>query len=255
MIYRSNLKAPDLQPGFKMLSRPWHDSLGHDAPADPDFDPNCGWLTHDEAAILFNVAAASFRRPGAFAWLDIGCRTGWTTAHLAAAGAWVAAVDPELAQPGFRARFDENLAGVNDQIGASSGIFSAPTKSALFFENFAVRDNWNFDGAMIDGDHDSPAPVRDAAGALAMLKPTGVIVFHDALGKPIRDAIRFLVHVHGFRARAYWTPRVMVVCYRGDFVPPEHDPDLAVRAVVSAHFQGSWKRETGQLWEQKNGQF
>jgi hypothetical protein len=62
MIYRSNPVAPDLTPFFK-LKEPAMQMMGHDVPSDPDFDPNCGFLTHDEAAILF-ACASSCRNGG-----------------------------------------------------------------------------------------------------------------------------------------------------------------------------------------------
>ena len=46
MIYRSNLTAPDLAPQFKLRNPPMT-MLGHDVPSDPDFLPDCGYLTHD----------------------------------------------------------------------------------------------------------------------------------------------------------------------------------------------------------------
>ncbi len=67
MIYRSNLSAPDLQTCFRhVASRPMPHSQGHDvtthfsdkADDDPVFGiyKQCGFWTHDEAAILYNVA-------------------------------------------------------------------------------------------------------------------------------------------------------------------------------------------------------
>ena len=54
MIYRSNLTCPDLSLHFKLRNPP-KQIMGHDAPSDPDFEPECTYWTHDEAAILYNV--------------------------------------------------------------------------------------------------------------------------------------------------------------------------------------------------------
>ena len=75
-IYRSNLTAPDLSPYFSLCPQV-RQIMGHDAPSDPDFDPDCTYLTHDEAAILYSIAKAW---PGS--WVDIGARLGWTGATL-----------------------------------------------------------------------------------------------------------------------------------------------------------------------------
>jgi hypothetical protein len=86
MIYRSNLEAPDLTPHFKhLVSRPMPHSFGHDVPSDwgdkADDDPvfglykKCGMWTHDEAAILFNVAAAAWTFQGMWARTPGGPRS------------------------------------------------------------------------------------------------------------------------------------------------------------------------------------
>jgi len=83
MIYKSNLEAPDLSRFFKHLTvSPMAHSFGHDVPRDwadkSDDDPvfgiwkRCGFWTHDEAAILYNVA----QRVNGF-WLDMGIESVW----------------------------------------------------------------------------------------------------------------------------------------------------------------------------------
>src|SRR5712664_503966 len=100
MIYRSNLTAPDLAPHFKLADQVVQ-HMGHDCPSDPDFEPACTFLTHDEAAILYRIAKAWPKR-----WADIGARLGWTAAHLIAGGASVCAIDPQLQFQTFLARFE-----------------------------------------------------------------------------------------------------------------------------------------------------
>src|SRR5712675_1849095 len=105
MRYRSNLTAPDLRPYFSATTefrvRDW--SMGHDIPSDKEFDPECGFLSDDEASILHNVALAC---PGD--WADIGARTGWSALHIAAASCSVDAVDPLLSTDGLSDRFEAN---------------------------------------------------------------------------------------------------------------------------------------------------
>ena len=218
MIYRSNLICPDLSPHFKLLvrSRPW--SLGHDIPSDPDYEPENCYLSHDEAALLYHCVKAL---PGA--WLDIGCRFGWSTAHIAAAGSEVTAVDQDLCLQSQQERFEDNLLGWWPSI---SEVIAKPTVIALP-QLLLRRVPIQLNGFCIDANHDSPEPTNDAKGCLWIAAPDCCIVFHDFRGQPIRDAVRFLMG-EGFRARVYWTPSMMAVCWRGNFVPPIHVRDPKV---------------------------
>ncbi len=252
MIYRSNLTCPDLTSHFKHLhSRVMGHSMGHEVPSDwadkSDDDPvfgiykRCGMFTHDEAAILYNVA-----RVGGGEWCDIGAHTGWTSAHIAAASCSVDAVDPMLSTVGFQDRFEANMEHcwtfLDEYFGKTSQeFFELPLMGA-------------FAGFCIDGDHEPGAPLQDAQNAAKHLAPTGVIVLHDGVGRPVREAVEWLMgHEQqcaywdeganlrppyklnqcdcrrGFKARAYFTPHLLFVCWRGDFVPPDHVPDVRVK--------------------------
>ena len=208
MIFRSNLKAPDLSQHFQMLC-PAKQICGHDAPSDPDFEPNCTFWTHDEAAILYNVVKQTEG-----AWFDIGSRFGWTTAHIAAAGA-------------------SRVIGI-DTIYA----YTSPLLRAICNTEF-VRRNITFDhsreglsggiGCVIDADHDSPWPMNDARWAVHPDRMHKVILFHDFWGQPIRDAVSWLMD--GYQCRIYNTPNGVALLWRGlpNFVPPDHTPDPIVQ--------------------------
>jgi hypothetical protein len=221
--YTSNLTAPDLRRFFK-LANPMIQKMGHDIPSDPDFDPNCGFLSDDEAAILYAVARAWPKR-----WVDIGARVGWTTCALIDGGALVKPVDPELKLSNFSARFEQNTMRHWEGV---SEVW------ALTSEEFFAQDHGGgCDAAMIDGNHDEPEPTHDALRAIDA--GASVLVFHDFAGKPIRDAVNALLHgqrypgdvrdgiVNLWRARVYWTPNAMAVAWRDGcgFVPPEHVRD------------------------------
>ena len=236
MIYRSNLAAPDLSPHFKLLVRPRPWSLGHDIPSDPDYEPENCYLSHDEAALLYHCVKAL---PGA--WLDIGCRFGWSTAHIAAAALEVIAIDQALDLQYAWDRFEDNLLGWWPSI---SEVIAKPTVIALP-QLLLRRVPIQLNGFCIDANHDSPEPTNDAKGCLRIAAPDCCIVFHDFRGKPIRDAVRFLMSHdkdcpvsdfgyigckcgRGFKCRIYWTPSMMAVCWRGNFVPPVHVRDPQV---------------------------
>jgi len=214
MKFKSNLVCPDLSGYFKLLDPPMQ-RCGHDIPSDPDYDPACGYWSHDEAAILYNVA----KQLVGGRWLDIGARFGWTAAHLVAAGAsMVHCVDPHFVEPAFRGRMKENTHG------PAKKILLCPWESEKHFERMGEQV---YAGVVIDGNHDSPEPLRDATRAWAngRVNHDGAILFHDFIGKPTRDAVNFLID-EGFKCRIYWTPNLVALCWRGDLiVPPDHQPD------------------------------
>ena len=232
MIYHSNLAAPDLQPFFRhTVCRVMGHSMGHDVLSDFADKPiddlvfgiykQCGFWTHDEAAILFNVA-----RIIGGDWLDIGGLTGWTAAHEAAAGCTVTAVDTMYNVLPFLYRAADNLkaAGYVNQPGCIDRVTLWPGTSNEFF----VRDLRIFDGIVIDGDHSPPCPLQDAINASVRIKPSGVILFHDAIGEPVKVGYRYLQGL-GWKLKLYRTPHVVALCYRDPFVPPDHVPDPRVR--------------------------
>lgn len=182
-----------------------------DRPADdPVFGlyKRCGLWTMDEAAVLYECAV---RHPGR--WLDLGCHTGWTSAHQAAAGCQVIAVDNMLPVEAFARRFHENTAEWD------IGPFAGTTEE--FFR--AVDPSARFRGVVIDADHERPWPLLDAQKGLMHLEDDGLILFHDFIGRPVREAVEWLMG-EGFKCRVYWTVHMVAVCWRGEFEPPDHTP-------------------------------
>lgn len=239
MIYRSNLVAPDLTPQFRFLhSRVMGHSFGHDVLSDwadkADTDPlfglykKCGFWTHDEAAILYNIGHRIWGL-----WADIGSHTGWTAAHILASHAVevVSAsgpcptcelVDPLYAVDEFRVRAALNMAG-------ECGLRLKAMTAAQFFDS----DPRLFDGIVIDGDHEPGEPMRDARAALLHLTPEGVILFHDFVGLPVREAVLYLMR-QGMKVKLYLTPHVVACCWRSQKVGaslPKHIPDPVIRAL------------------------
>lgn len=223
--YLSNLTAPDLRPYFKHLHwRKMGHSMGHLVASDwadkADDDPvfglykNCGLWTRDEAAILYVCA---IRTNGV--WVDVGSHTGWTSRNICAgSNSGVLAIDPMLAVPEFNVRFRDNTRTLlNSVIGVGS-------TSSEFFSSIDDPNPRRFVGFVIDGDHEPEKPLEDAQNAVRHLSDTGVIMFHDFIGAPVREAVTWLMD-QGFKARVYWTPHMVACCWRGDFTPPEHESD------------------------------
>ncbi len=222
MIYHSNLVAPDLTPSFKHLtSRVMGHSFGHDVLSDwadkADDDPvfgihkRCGLWTHDEAALLYNVA----KQIGGD-WLDIGAHTGWTARHLVEAevnDVW--GVDPLYAVDEFRERAQSQCP-----------LIPSPYTSRKYFADVPLR--WTIDGVVIDGDHEPGEPLHDAMHAAAHLKPGGVILLHDFVGLPVREAVQYLMFEKGMRVRLYLTPHVVAVCWWRSPLLPNYEGPLGV---------------------------
>lgn len=232
MIYRSNLTCPDLTGNFKYtVCRVMPHSLGHDLLSDfadkADNDPvfgihkRCSFLSHDEAAILFHCA-----KTWQGMWVDIGCHVGWSTLHIWHALEYplesVIAIDPMLSVPDFLERFSENAPVVREQ-----GWVSPNTSAEWLFNRRWTGTVSFLGGAMIDGNHDEPEPLKDAQGVAVLCLDDACIVFHDLLGLPIQDAVVWLLD-NGWNARIYYTPHMMAVAYRGAFTPPDHvrAPDI-----------------------------
>lgn len=232
MIYHSNLTGPDPAPRFPhAFSRVMGHSCGHDILSDwadkSDEDPifglyrNCGFWTEDEAAILYQVACKVGGR-----WLDIGAHTGWTACHIGAARCVVDGVDPMYRVPEFMHRAWSNIVGYGE---AYQFTLYATTS-----EEFLRQPGQSYDGVVVDGAHDDPAPLDDAIGAHGRLNQTGVILFHDAIGGPVQLAVRWLA-ANGYQHRVYLTPHVLAACWRGDLTLPDHRPDPRVAATVKCY--------------------
>lgn len=213
MIYRSNLTAPDIQPLFVNAGEHLG-TYGHTILHDNQFDANCGYMSHDEAAILYNVAKCVRGD-----WCEIGSHTGWSAAHIAIAGNLVDLIDPDYVRLDFAARTQENLQAV--------GVLGTCVLHPVTSEQFWQKNNQFYDGVVIDGNHDAPMPLQDAKWAIPWLKNSAVLFFHDFGGRPIRDAVRFCVEA-GFSFRIYNTPEMIAVCYRNLALLPQHIGDPKV---------------------------
>jgi len=213
MIYRSNLTAPDLRPHFRLKDPPIQ-IMGHDIPSDPDFEPQCGFWSDDEAAILYNVAKQTDGD-----WFDIGSRFCWTTSHIADAisPCRVIGIDPIYNSTPHYLRAVSN-------INRRKTITLTPDRVALC----------GGVGCVIDGCHDAPEPLNDAQWAAHSERGHKVILLHDYWGLPIRDAANWLVS-QGWQRKVYFTPNGVCCCWRGlpDFVSPDHvrDPSIDWRGI------------------------
>jgi hypothetical protein len=233
MRYRSNLEPPDMS-GFK-LSTQVLQNCGHDIPSDPDFDPNCGFMAHDELAILYaTLKSLQLKRKSA---VDIGARVGWTAKAIhAATGGCVLCVDPILKYGSLeQQRFKENLGPL------FGSMIALPYTAAQFFTaRIKEATVTRYSAFVIDGNHEDDEPLNDCAGALDIATDDCVILLHDGRGLPIQKAVHWLLNI-GFHARFYFTPAGMFVCWRGfdGWAPPDHDRDPRI----------DWRGIENELWK------
>jgi predicted O-methyltransferase YrrM len=183
-----------------------------------------GFLTRDEAHILFNFA----RRLEGRSALEIGCFLGFGTAHLALGGMRVDAVDPALANPAMMASARDSL--------ASAGVLGAcrllPLPASAAIERLAAAsDPWSL--VFIDADESVEGVSRELEAAADHLAETAVILLRNAESPAAAAALRRLAE-RGWSMRLYGTAPAMGVAWRGDLVPVEHVPDPAATGAAPA---------------------
>lgn len=189
--------------------------------------PKIGFVSRDEAAILYNTALR-FRGMRA---LEIGCWLGWSTCHLALAGVSLDVLDPILAEPTLRGSVEASLvaAGVRGRVnlvaaGSPDGVslLAGGRKWSLFF---------------VDGAHEGAAPVRDAEACAAHAAADALILFHDLAAPAVAAALDRL-RDQVWQTVVYQTMQIMGAAWRGRVAPVAHTPDPAVEWSLPAHLRG-----------------
>ena len=168
---------------------------------DPDFDAGCGYLSLLEVHILHRIVAAF---PGR--WFEAGTHTGWSAAYIAkAAGPHgrLLTCDPGFskgAPNAMQVRATENL----HNVGVMDRVTLLGITSEAFFKGWHGPE---FNGVFIDGDHSGEHPVQDARLAMGVLKPDGVIVFHDVTWPGVEGVRRALswLYEQGYAMREWKT--------------------------------------------------
>ncbi len=211
-------------------SHPWK-YLRREVPhiwyADERF-PLMGFINRDEAAILHNVALQFAGRSA----LEIGSWLGWSTCHLALAGVRLDVIDPIHADLELRAIVEGSLArsGVSENVNLVAG--RSPESVVPLAEG---GRKWNL--FFIDGDHEEPAPERDARACLPYADNDCAFVFHDLASPAVAAGLRFL-QGQGFQVLVYQTAQIMGLAWRGRVTPVAHVPDPDVAWQLPHHLVG-----------------
>jgi glycosyltransferase involved in cell wall biosynthesis len=192
-------------------------------------NPDAGFLTRDEAAILYNAALRVRGRP----CLEIGSWRGWSTVHIALGSGLLDAVDPIFAEPDFNESIRKSCsaAGVFDSVAFHVG------RSPGMVDELAGKTGKKWALIFIDGDHEGDAPRLDAEAAMRHAAETAMVLFHD-LASPYVAAGLDAMRNCGWRTMVYQTMQIMGVAWRGDVEPPEHFPDPGIFWTLPQHLAG-----------------
>jgi len=187
--------------------------------------PMIGFLSRDEAHILYNAALPFAGKPA----LEIGCFMGWSACHLALAGVHLDVVDPLLNEAQFYDSVDSSLraAGVRDRVNLIKG-----RSPEAVLTRAASGQRWSV--IFIDGDHEGDAPRLDAATVEPFAADDCLVLFHDLAAPAVANALRYLKS-RGWKIRLYRTMQVMGAAWRGKAMPPDHVPDPAINSSLPLH--------------------
>lgn len=190
--------------------------------------PTVGFLSRDEAHILYNTA---LRFQGKRC-LEIGCWFGWSTCHLALAGVELDVIDPILEKPEFYESIAKSLeeAGVLDSVNLVGG--SSPQK--VWELATKLQRKWSL--IFIDGNHEAPGPLNDAIVCEQLAAEDALILFHDLNSPDVAQGLDYLKK-QGWNTLIYQTMQIMGVAWRGNVEPVEHQPDPKVFWFLPEHLK------------------
>ncbi len=191
--------------------------------------PQMGFVSRDEAAILYNQALA-FAGQSA---LEIGCWRGWSSVHLAAGGVMLDIIDPALADAAHR----DDVAGVMERAGVRADVRFHPCASPDGLADVAAARGTPWSLAFIDGDHEGAAPSRDALAVLPHMADDCAILLHDVASPDVAAAL-YVLEGAGFNIRLFQTMQIMAIAWRGRAVPVAHRPDPTIDWELPHHLLG-----------------
>jgi glycosyltransferase involved in cell wall biosynthesis/predicted O-methyltransferase YrrM len=188
--------------------------------------PLIGWLSRDEASLLYNNARQFAGKPA----LEMNCFCGWSTCHLALAGVEVDAIDPLLAVPELSEGVRSSLraAGVNERVRLYAG------ETAAMIQELAQRC-WSL--FLIDDDRDSTAARGDAELCARHAAADAMILIHDLACPKVALGLNYL-RDRGWQTMVYQTMQIMGIAWRGNVQPVPHRSDPSVAWHIPEHLSG-----------------
>jgi len=189
-------------------------------------NPTTGFLSRDEASILYHTARMFQGLP----CLEIGCWRGWSTAHFALGSGNLEVIDPVLHDPAFQQDVLASLrrAGVADSVIFHDGASPEEVKRI----SAGTGKRWSM--AFIDGDHEGDAPRLDAETVQRYAADDALILFHDMTSPDVAAGLEYL-RSQGWETAIYQTMQIMGVATRGAVQPVAHVPDPSQAWTLPAH--------------------
>jgi glycosyltransferase involved in cell wall biosynthesis/predicted O-methyltransferase YrrM/SAM-dependent methyltransferase len=191
--------------------------------------PTIGFLSRDEAHLLYNLAQQFAGKRG----LEIGCWMGWSACHLALAGLELDVIDPVLGEAVAYESVAQSLqrAGVLERVNLVAG-YSPQAVEALATQ---AQRRWSL--LFIDGDHEAPGPLQDAIACEPLAEADALVVFHDLAAPAVAQGLDYF-RDRGWQTLVYQTMQIMGIAWRGNVTPIAHQPDPAVHWSLPPHLQG-----------------
>jgi predicted O-methyltransferase YrrM len=195
--------------------------------------PTVGFLSRDEAHILYNTAL-QFKGKKA---LEIGCWLGWSACHLALAGVALDVVDPLLERDDIRQSVIDSIQGALNASGVQTTVELIPGYSPQRVEGFATQFNRKWSLIFIDGEHEGDGPLNDAIACEKLAEKDAIILFHDLAAPAVAKGLDYLKQ-KGWKTIVYQTMQIMGAAWRGNVEPVKHQPDPNISWQLPAHLQG-----------------
>lgn len=191
--------------------------------------PTVGFLSRDEAHILYNFALPFAGKPA----LEIGCWLGWSASHLALAGVQLDIIEPLIAHDDFRESIVSSLEPVCRK-GQNLQLFPGQSPNAVH-ELAEQGRRWSL--VFVDGNHEFPGPANDAVAVERYCTADALVLFHDLLSPHVAEGLRYF-HDRGWHTSVLHTMQIMGVAWRGDVAIPPYVPDAAANWEVPDHLKG-----------------
>jgi len=201
--------------------------------------PAVGFLNRDEALLLYNNAL-QFRDRRA---LEIGCWLGWSTCHIALGGVELDVIDPLLA----RADFLQSVTASLEAAGVRQAVHLHAGHSPELVQELAGRLQRRWAFIFSDGNHQAPAPLRDAMTCAQLAEPDAMVMFHDLAAPDVAQGLDYF-RGQGWRTMVYHTMQIMGVAWRGGVQPVPHQPDPRFRWQLPDHLADG--PATGGRWRE-----
>jgi hypothetical protein len=196
----------DLSPYFKHAQLAVRQG-GETSLCDPELNTEHHYLSCKEADLLHRIATICSGD-----WLDIGSQTGWTAAHIAAAGSRVVALDPGYSDVSLKARAERNLLTAK----LHNNVLLLAKSGVDFLQSMPKA---RFPGICIGCDPETGNPLIPAPMAAAALQHDGCIFMRDYACLSTQEAVTWF-RSFGFRARTWDTLHGVAVLWRGEFEIP-----------------------------------